>query len=83
MLYLIISSLSDKRRIFCLPNGKEPLEWLVLAGEGHSLLVITLYGVEHMQFHSSLDKVTWETSAVRAWLNNVFLVPPSPLLRRR
>ena len=54
-------------------DGKEPLEWLVLAGENGSLFVITLYGVEHMQFHSSLNKVTWETSAVRAWLNNDFL----------
>ncbi len=54
-------------------NGKEPLEWLVLANDGGSLFVITLYAIEHMQFHSSLAKVTWETSAVRAWLNNDFI----------
>ncbi len=51
-------------------NGKEPLEWLVLSSDNGSLLLITLYGIEHMQFHSSLNKVTWETSAVRGWLNN-------------
>ncbi|MBQ9545039.1 MAG: hypothetical protein IJV00_07925 [Clostridia bacterium] len=55
-------------------NGKEPLEWLVLENEGDDLLVITLYGVEHgIQFHSSLVKVTWETSAVREWLNGSFI----------
>ncbi len=54
-------------------NGKEPLEWLVLADNGGSLLVITLYAIEHMQFHSSLKKVTWETSAMRAWLNSDFI----------
>ncbi len=54
-------------------NGKEPLEWLVLADSDGSLFLITLYAIEHMQFHSSLSKVTWETSAVRAWLNNDFI----------
>lgn len=54
-------------------DGKEPLEWLVLAKDGGSLLVITLYAVEHMQFHSSLSAVTWETSAVRTFLNGEFL----------
>ena len=54
-------------------NGKEPLEWLVLARDGNSVFAITLYAVEYMQFHSSLEKVTWETSAVRAWLNGDFL----------
>ena len=54
-------------------NGKEPLEWLVLAKEGDSLFVITLYAIERMHFHSSLSKVTWETSSVRAWLNSEFL----------
>ncbi len=54
-------------------NGKEPLEWLVLAKEGGSLFMVTLYGIERMQFHSALSKVTWETSAVRAWLNGAFL----------
>ncbi len=54
-------------------NGKEPFEWLVLTGDDSSLLVLSLYGIERMQFHSSLTKVTWETSAVRAWLNGDFL----------
>lgn len=54
-------------------NGKEPLEWLVLASKDNSLLLVTLYGIEHMQFHSSLEKVTWETSALRKWLNNDFI----------
>ncbi len=54
-------------------NGKEPLEWLVLGSKDGSLFVMTLYAIEHMQFHSSLSKVTWETSALRAWLNNDFI----------
>ena len=54
-------------------NGAEPLEWLVLKKDGSTLLAVTLYGVERMQFHDSLNKVTWETSAVRSWLNTSFL----------
>ncbi len=54
-------------------NGSEPLEWLVLSKDGDTLLVVTLYGIERMQFHNSLSKVTWETSDVRAWLNGAFL----------
>lgn len=54
-------------------NGKEPLEWLVLSGGDGSLLLITLYAVEHMVFHDSSGKVTWETSDLRGWLNNDFI----------
>lgn len=54
-------------------NGKEPLEWLVLSKDGNTLLLITLYAIEQMNFHDSLNTVTWETSAVRAWLNADFI----------
>ena len=54
-------------------NGREQLEWLVLAKDGNTLTLITLYAVEQMQFHNSLSKVTWETSSLRAWLNDTFL----------
>ena len=55
-------------------NGSEPLEWLVLDRDGNTLLLITLYAIEQMNFHDSLNTVTWETSAVRAWLNGDFIL---------
>ncbi|MBO4326683.1 MAG: hypothetical protein J5950_05385 [Clostridia bacterium] len=53
-------------------NGKEPLEWLVLEKSGNAILVITLYAVESKVFNDSRDYITWETSTMRAWLNDDF-----------
>ena len=53
-------------------NGAEPVEWIVLEDTGDSLLVISRYCLECRPFHDVNEEVTWETSSLRAWLNDAF-----------
>ncbi len=50
-------------------NGKEPMEWLVLAQEGDRALLISRYALTTRAFDGS----TWEQSSLRSWLNEDFL----------
>ena len=52
-------------------NGKEDIEWIVLAQEKNRLLVISRYGLDVQRFAEY--SATWETSELREWLNNSFL----------
>lgn len=54
-------------------DGKEAIEWIVLAKEGNRVLVISRYGLNCRHFHSSRGSVTWEKSNLRKWLNNTFI----------
>ena len=54
-------------------NGKEPIEWLVLAREEDRLLVISRYALDSKQYNQGVNGVTWETCTLRAWLNRDFL----------
>lgn len=54
-------------------NGKEDIEWLVLAKENNKILVISKYILDCQQYHSSDNNVTWETCTLRSWLNNTFV----------
>lgn len=56
-----------------LANGAEPIEWRCLAREGNKVLLISLHGLDAMAYNPSTDDVTWETSAVRSWLNSIFI----------
>ena len=53
-------------------NGKEDIEWLVLAKDGSRILVISRYGLECRKYHDVYAYVTWETCALRSWLNDTF-----------
>ena len=53
-------------------NGKEEIEWRVLERDGSRLFLISKYILDFMPYDTSGNYVTWETSTVRAWLNNVF-----------
>ena len=53
-------------------NGKEPIEWLVLAKEGNKLLVISKYCLDCKPYASAETKVNWETCSLRTWLNDAF-----------
>ena len=53
-------------------NGKEPIEWLVLAKENERLLVISKYGLDFRKYNEERSDVTWETCTLRTWLNNDF-----------
>ncbi len=55
-------------------NGKEVVEWLVLAKENNRLLVISRYGLDCKPFKDSgALSATWGTCTLRTWLNEDFL----------
>lgn len=54
-------------------NGKEDIEWQVLAREENRILMISKYGLDCRQYHSSDASVTWENCSLRQWLNTAFL----------
>ena len=54
-------------------NGKEDIEWLVLAKEGNKALVVSKYALDCQQYNTSFTKVTWETCSLRKWLNETFI----------
>ena len=56
-----------------LANGKEDIEWQVLAKESNSLLVISRYALDNQLYNTAETSVTWETCSLREWLNNTFL----------
>ena len=54
-------------------NGKEDIEWIVLAKEGNKALVISRYALDCKQYDTSMSDVTWESCSLRKWLNGPFL----------
>ncbi len=54
-------------------NGKEEIEWQVLAIEDNKALLISKYALECNHYNSSYTSVTWENSTIREWMNEVFL----------
>ena len=53
-------------------NGK-PIAWKILKTEDDKMLLITKEPIAEKPFHDEIKKVTWETSSLRAWLNEEFL----------
>ena len=50
------------------------IEWLVLAREGKKALLISRYGLDAQEYHSTYDTaITWQTCSLRTWLNSTFL----------
>ena len=56
-----------------LSNGKEDIEWDVLAKENNSVLLISKYALDCKQYNTELTDVTWETCSLRKWLNETFM----------
>ena len=54
-------------------NGKEDIEWLVLAKEGSRALLISKYALDCQPYNTTKTGVTWETCSLRKWLNESFL----------
>ena len=54
-------------------NGKEEIEWFVLAKEEDKILLISKYALDCQQYNTSKEDVTWETCSLRKWLNETFL----------
>lgn len=53
-------------------NGKEAIEWTVLANDGKKALLISKYALDTKPFHEENEKITWERCSLRSWLNGVF-----------
>ena len=54
-------------------NGKEDIEWLVLAKEGDKALVISKYALDSQLHNTFATRFTWETCSLRKWLNETFI----------
>ena len=54
-------------------NGKEDIEWNVLAKEGDRVFLVSKYALDRKQYNSTYTNVTWETCSLRQWLNGMFL----------
>ena len=55
-------------------NGKEIIEWLILARDGDKALVISKKALDCQQYNNISDTaVTWMDCTLRAWLNETFL----------
>lgn len=53
-------------------NGKEKIEWFVIAKQDGRLLVRSTYALTFRPFNDKLENVTWETCSLRKWLNEDF-----------
>ncbi len=53
-------------------NGKENIEWIVLAVEEDKAFLVSLYALDSQRYNTSLTNVTWETCTLRSWLNETF-----------
>lgn len=54
-------------------NGKEEIEWLVLAKTDKKIFVISKYALDSLVYNRVKESVTWEECALRQWLNETFL----------
>lgn len=53
-------------------NGKEDVEWIVLAREGSKVLVVSRYALDCQPYNKKKTDVTWEACSLRKWLNESF-----------
>ncbi len=55
-------------------NGKEDIEWTILAKEENKALVISKLALDCQPYNTSYTtSITWETCSLRKWLNQTFL----------
>ena len=54
-------------------NGKEDVLWIVLEVENDCAMLLSLYTLDCHAYHDSAELITWESCALRAWLNNEML----------
>jgi TolA-binding protein len=53
-------------------DGKEAIEWIVLEKQDNQIFVISQYVLDAQAFNSSKEKIDWENSTLRTWLNETF-----------
>ena len=54
-------------------NGPEPIEWIPLAEEDGSVLLLSLHILDVVPYNEKYTDMTWEACSLRAWLNGAFL----------
>ena len=55
-------------------NGKENIEWQVLAKEDNKIMVISKYALKGIPYNWRYESnITWETCFLRKWLNETFI----------
>ena len=54
-------------------NGTEAIEWVVLDVQDQKSLLFSRYALDAKPYHHTSEEVTWESSSLRAWLNDGFL----------
>lgn len=55
-----------------IPNGKEKIEWQVLAKEDGKMLVISKCVLDEQPYNVTRTAVTWKNCSLRRWLNKSF-----------
>lgn len=53
-------------------NGKEEIEWIVLAVDGDKALILSKYALDCQWYNSTYTNTTWEECSLRSWLNEAF-----------
>lgn len=53
-------------------NGKEKIEWIVLATKPDRVLLISKYVLDWQKYCDSEVEISWKTSTIRTWLNETF-----------
>ena len=53
-------------------NGKEDIEWIVLAKDNGRILVISKYLLDSAPYNYDFIGMTWESCSLRNWLNGTF-----------
>ena len=53
-------------------NGKENIEWQVLAKENNKVLLISKYVLDCHAYNTYSKDVTWQSCSLRTWLNGEF-----------
>ena len=54
-------------------NGKEAIEWIVLAKENDRVLLISRYALDCLEYNDDFAEVIWETCSLRGWLRGTFV----------
>ncbi len=54
-------------------NGSEPIDWIVLERTDDSVMVISRFDLECIEYNEKYDQVSWAECTLRTWLNDVFL----------
>ncbi len=54
-------------------NGKEDIDWIVIAKEDNRILIISRYALDRQPYNTLYEHVAWERCSLRHWLNETFL----------